>query len=265
MHNEFVLDKKYLEGVSNLTLFYPSSGLDYLEPIGLFSPYITRFLFVDACYFDRSDSANTTKPVLAGVKQYRLMDKNISGSLKPEIIHKIDAKGHRYEDIEPCLLTETYKHLPTGKIIQIMRKRGFGFWTLRNDISSLGIFYYRGDGMEAWEWMTYFPMFGCGSNNKWLHNDHVGEVCDKLVDEGLFVTDGSNHQQKRPYYELWKNHRVAREIEKYKKEDAEKCKDIGRLIDSYKAFTDNKGRKFTCVGYAGYRYGPTMIWKVDKS
>ena len=28
------------------------------------------------------------------------------------------------------------------------------------------------------------------------------------------------------------------------------------------AFQDNKGRRFTCVGYAGKKYGPTMIWQV---
>lgn len=36
------------------------------------------------------------------------------------------------------------------------------------------------------------------------------------------------------------------------------------IIQSVKPFTDLMGCSFTCVGFAGHRYGPTLIWQMRK-
>jgi hypothetical protein len=74
-------------------------------------------------------------------------------------------------------------------------------------------------------------------------------VLSKLISGGLLVTDGSQHDS-RKYRELWKFHGNTK---------------VGReAMELVKAF-DKDGCSFACVGYAGQRYGPTLIWRVLKS
>jgi hypothetical protein len=83
-------------------------------------------------------------------------------------------------------------------------------------------------------------------------------VCSKLMDGGLFVTDGS--QRKR-----WMNSTSSgayRQLTKYNFEKSPMPPE--ELVASTKPFTDSKGRTFTCIGYAGERYGPTLVWRVNK-
>jgi hypothetical protein len=72
-------------------------------------------------------------------------------------------------------------------------------------------------------------------------------VLSKLISGGLLVTDGSQHDS-RKYRELWKFHdtKVGREA-----------------MELVKGFSRD-GCSFACVGYAGQRYGPTLIWQVRK-
>ncbi len=106
---------------------------------------------------------------------------------------------------------------------------------------SLGIFFYRGDSLGEG-----------GSGNLWLIPDHLDEVCDKLINGGLIVTDGSNHGSygHTEYEELWNQSNASGSMEE--------------IIKSAKRFMDKRGRSFTCVGYAGKRYGHTLIWQVKK-
>ncbi|MDD5368145.1 MAG: hypothetical protein PHQ40_03590 [Anaerolineaceae bacterium] len=89
--------------------------------------------------------------------------------------------------------------------------------------------------------------------------DHVKpliyEVLEKTVDGGLIVTDGSMMElpiyPHNPYAELARFH----------------CKNDSRgeqASDLMEPFIDLLGNQFTCIGYLGEGYGPTLIWKVDK-
>ena len=63
---------------------------------------------------------------------------------------------------------------------------------------------------------------------------------------GLIVTDGSCGIE---YPELSKHHQSK----------------LGEAaVEATVPFTDNDGRAFKCIGYAGERYGPTLIWQVNK-
>ncbi len=257
----YIVDEEALSRVRDTALFYPCSGNDTSVPIQLFSPHVTDFWFLDFGYFSpghqdtRHDGldapADKQEPILKANHKYRLLDKIIDGPPSAQIQRKRDAKtGKEYRDLEPCTLTEIYQHVPTNRNIRIHRRRGFGFSALRNQnlISSLGVFFYRGDSMGEG-----------GSGDLWLAPDHLNEVCDKLVDGGFIVTDGSQHgyNSNKEYEELWKWQKSG--IGKRSLMEPEE------IIKSTQPFTDKAGRKFTCVGYAGERYGPTLIWQVRKS
>lgn len=243
----YVFGSDTLMAVGGAALFYPCSGRDLDVPIRLFSPLVTEFWFVDRGYFTPGHQdtmaygfdrpADEVAPVLGGDAYYRLLRTEIEGPAR---------WGLRNRDIQPCILTETYCHLPSGRTVKIKRRRGYGFSAFRNDIRQIGVFFYRGDS----------PGEG-GSGNLWLKPDHIDEICAKLIDGGLLVTDGSQQSArtksspKAEYYPLAQYHGTR-----------PRPKDPDEIVRTTKPFTDTKGRTFTCVGYAGERYGPTLIWQV---
>jgi hypothetical protein len=254
MKESLILDREVLERISNSKLFYPCSGNDLQTPIKLFSPYVTDFWFVDRGYFSRGHSsikndgldapADKQRPVLEGDGQYRLLNTEIDG---PPNWHSRDV------DITPCILSETYRHIQTNREVTIHRRRGYGFSALRKEkgIDKLGVFFYRGDSAGEG-----------GSGNLWLKPDHLDEVCNKLFDGGLIVSDGSDgtmyYRNGGIYKELWKYRQ-----RNYNPKKLSKCPE--ELIKNMKSFTDIKGRRFSCIGYAGRKYAPTMIWQVHKN
>ena len=245
--NQHVLSKDTLAGVDGSALFYPCSGNDLDAPIRIFSPHVTEFWFVDRGYFTPGHQdtkaygfdrpADEVVPALGGDAKYQLIRTAIEGPTRWSL---------RTRDIEPCILTETYRHLPSGRTVKIKRRRGYGFSAFRNDIRQIGVFFYRGDSQGEG-----------GSGNLWLKPDHIDEFCAKLIDGGLLVTDGSQQSArtksspKAEYYPLAQYHGTR-----------PRPKDPDEIVRTTKPFTDSKGRTFTCVGYAGERYGPTLIWQV---
>ena len=245
-----ICSKDTLDAINDTALFYPCSGNDLAAPIRLFSPRVTEFWFVDRGYFTPGHQdtrqygfdrpADEVVPVLGGDADYQLLHKDIVG---------LPSWSPHNRDIEPCILTETYRHLPSGRTIKIKRRRGYGFSAFRNDIRQIGVFFYRGDS----------PGEG-GSGNLWLKPDHIDEICAKLIDGGLLVTDGSQQSKwtkPAPNSEYWS-------LAQYHG-GRPRPKDPEEIVRITTPFTDSKGRTFTCVGYAGERYGPTLIWRVNRS
>jgi hypothetical protein len=240
------LDVKYLSGIRNSTLFYPCSGGDLLEPIHLFSPFVTDFWFADRGYFrpGHQDTrrygldvpADKLPPVLGDDKSYRLLDTHIVGE-----------PGWRQHSVHipPCVLTETYEHIPSGCRISIHLRRGYALSTLRKEIRSLGVFFYRGDSEGEG-----------GSGHYWLGSKQLAEILPMLVNGGLVVTDGSQggpSNGQGQYSDLVRLHGKRPE------------KDGVDLVGKIRPFRDKAGRSFECIGQAGQRYGPTLIWRVTRS
>lgn len=251
MNEICILDEKALTPLKGTTLFYPCSGYDVFVPIQLFSPIVSDYWFIDRGYFSPGHQdtchlgfdapADQQKPLLIGDKNYEWIESEITGP----------ASWTRYErDIEPCVLSETYSQVKSGNLIRVHRRRGYGFSAFNKEIvhnnrCRLGVFFYRGDSEGEG-----------GSGNIWLTPERIETICNKLVDGGLIVTDGSQHGWCNEHQELWKNNwKSRRELRPSKPSD---------LIKTYEPFEDKKGNRFTCVGYAGHRYGPTMIWQVKK-
>lgn len=237
-----VINKNILEPLTGTSLFYPCSGNDMLVPVQVFSPFVTDFWFVDKGYFSPGNQdtqpygldipADSQSPLLAEDEKYEFVERRIIGP--PQWDSNI-------RNIKPCILSERYLHRPSNTDIDIHRRRGYGFSAFRKEIKSPGVFFYRGDSQGEG-----------GSGNLWLIPEHLDEVCSKLVDGGLIVTDGSNygHPKKK------------RELSKYNFKEINKTGQ--EIIDSYYPFYDKSGRHFECIGYVGHRYGPTLIWQVNK-
>ena len=244
-----ILNTKYLEKIKDTKLFYPCSGNDLHVPIELFSPYVTDFLFVDRGFFSprHRDTvhygfdapADKQRPVLDGDTRYVLKKTKINGP---------PYWPREKRDIIPCILSETYMHRASDREVRIHRRRGYGFSALRTEnwIEALGVFFYRGDSQGEG-----------GSGNHWLRGEHLEEVLTKLIPGGLLVLDGSDGS---PYK---RRTGIYRELCKYTHNAPPQSPE--ELIASMNEITDEKGRHYNCVGYAGERYGPTMIWQVHSN
>jgi hypothetical protein len=114
---------------------------------------------------------------------------------------------------------------------------------LKNDIPEISVFFYRGDS----------PGEG-GSGNHWLNQPHINSVLDKMVNHGLIVTDGSQTCGSKQYAKFATFHTFRGKPEGFE-----------TYINNRETFFDIQGNMFECIGYAGHRYGPTLIWKLTKS
>ena len=238
-----ILDTEHLKKVEDSVLFYPCSGDDWQVPVTLFSPYVTDFWFADKAYFlsscrsGFSAPADMQQPLLAKNKRYIFLGKEISGP--PEW-----PSGN--PDIEPCILTETYRHIQTGREVNIHRRRGYGFSAFEKEIEEVGVFFYRGDSMGDG-----------GSGNMWLKKERLDKMLDKMLDFGLIVSDGSDGTLRTRKTGTYK------EMSKYTNKKL--TINPNKIVGEMQSFTDRKGRVFQCVGYAGEKYGPTMIWQIRKN
>lgn len=106
-----------------------------------------------------------------------------------------------------------------------------------DELPELGVFFFRGDN----------PVEGENSSCVlWLGGDLFSRVLTRLVVGGLVVTDGSNPGPNGPK-------RLG---------DFYHNRMVGSAASSVALPFDYGGRKFTCVGYAGEKNGPTLIWQV---
>lgn len=240
------MKKENLTDINNLafnksgSLFYPCSGNDLSTPIDMFSGHLSDLWFVDRGYFTPTHQdtkrykldldANEVSPILAGNNNYEPIRKTIIGP---------SSSRHSNGDIEPCVMTETYQNKETNNTFNLHLRRGYGVSALENDMSYISVFFYRGDSEGEG-----------GSGTQWLNSTHFSLVLKKMVSHGLIVTDGSQSCGSKQYAKFATFNRNSEGYEAY--------------INNHEAFYDNQGNHFECVGYAGHRYGPTLIWKLTK-
>lgn len=244
----FLVESESISQLSGYSLFYPCSGNDLMPAIELFGSYINEFWFADRAYFPLDQPMSLASPVIAADHpDYRLIDVQLSGPDGADWeLRQID-KRNRVLWCEPGIRTEIYEVVPFNKQIVIHRRRGSAPWALRKVIQEMGIFYYRGDGFEGGSALDWFSR-SWGRGGETPLRD---EIINRLIDGGLIVTDGSTTGRNKEYKTFaqfaWNDNISGR--------------------DAYaesKPFTDRLGNRFRCIGYAGHRYGPTLIWLVEK-
>jgi hypothetical protein len=206
----------------------------------MFAPYVKEFWFADIAYFGNGTSPEHARPFLND-SDFLFTQAQVEKNIVPVEEWREDNK---YRDIEPCTRTEAYVHKASGQEIHLHFCRRRGPTAMRKYINDVGVFFFRGCSNE-------------GSSTLWLtanvngRKGQIEEMLEKLVDGGLIVTDGSMCEgDSNPY----------RELRRF-------CGDstIGaRAVELVNSFEDPQGRRFCCVGYAGEKYGPTLIWQVSQ-
>ncbi len=202
-------------------LFYPSAGPDISTPITSFMPYIDEFWFADINY-------DLTKPLLTQ-KDYQLNSK-----------HRSELSGTTLRRDEPFTVevsSESYTHLPTGRVFLANVCRGRGYDTFRVAFKDteklLSVFFYRGDS----------PGEGGGSGFRWLRKPILKYVLAQLDPYAIIVSDGSH---------------AMRKLSQFHRDDS-----VGAEAVSKSKSFNCRERHFECIGYLGERYGPTLVWSVD--
>lgn len=240
MKNENITNIDNLDFDKTGVLFYPCSGNDVIAPVRMFSAHLSDLWFVDRGYFipghqdtkrfELDLDAHDVKPILANLNNYNPIKKSVTGPSSYSQIH---------DDIEPCVMTQNYLDVKSNNVFNLHLRRGYGVSALKNDIRKISVFYYRGDSEGEG-----------GSGTQWLNSTHFSEVLKKMANHGLIVTDGSQSCGSKQYAKFATFSKSKVGYESY--------------INNRETFYDNQGFKFECVGFAGHRYGPTLIWKLTK-
>ena len=130
---------------------------------------------------------------------------------------------------------DAFVHLGSGHNFRLHRRQDRAEAVL-HELPKLGVFFFRGDN----------PVHGEGSSGVlWLGGDLFSRVLTLLVPGGLVVTDGSNPGSNGPKHlsDFYHN------------------RNVGRAATSVAVPFEYRGRSFTCIGYAGEKNGPTLIWR----
>lgn len=239
-----MLDDQIIDSLQGGVLFYPCSGDDIQKPIETFAQSIDVFWFADIAYLRH------------GPRRYRRLIE--SRSLRfvseetrevPKTVHEDwdDVQQEKFPWLEPNLIEQTYLHTPTGRRIIVNLRGGYALAAFQKHIDKLSVFFYRGDGRGEG-----------GSSMQWLKGTKTGkghftEVLQRIIHQGLIVTDGSNCTKvKNNEYRHFARFHLSKE---------------GQWSEQavIEPFADQHGNRFKCVGSLDRRKGPTLVWQVDRS
>jgi hypothetical protein len=136
---------------------------------------------------------------------------------------------------------EQWDHRATGHPVVLHWEYGDGRRGLGRFDAPIGVFFHRGDMGPCDD-----PGEG-SSGSHWLSKEWLEPVLERLIDGGFVVTDGS----------------CGREYPELRRFDGRNTMDPGAAVQEARPF-ETAGRVFTCVGHAGMRYGPTLVWEVRR-
>lgn len=231
-----------LSPLADTHLFYPCSGGDLWTPMVMFAPFVKGFCFADYGYF-RPNHQNTRHygldvaveeagPIPAPNGEWELISRDIIPS----------GKGIWGEKLYS--LKEHYRLIATGKMFEVIRAGIDARDAFARFAEPLGVFFYRGDSLGEG-----------GSGIPWNSADMHDLISQRLIHEGLFITDGCNPGQPPAEYPGNSAVITAREM---------KPGDFWRW-GAYLKDNLGDGGDISCVGFAGYHYGGTLVWRYCKA
>lgn len=240
--NNFFIEPKWLREIVNTKFYYPAAGADFREPLQIFCDHLSEFMFCDTNY----GRSLRLEPVLSREDQFELIDQIRIGSFQINMEYRSDPYGRQYRHLAPSKIIERYRRVD-GRTIVVIRRCGFGQIGLLSEFEprSLGVFMHRGDSM------------GEGGSNCWYlaNRKRYYEPCsnlfiklrEKLADKAIIISDGSNTRIKT----LCRYHQTPiSSIDAYTKEQ-------GKIFDW-------GGFRWSCIGWMTRRYGPTLVWGVER-
>lgn len=260
-----------IDQVAGSTLFYPCTGADWAVPVAMFAPWISDFWFVDRRYFipGHQDTSHhcldlppaEAPPLLHRHPAYALLHRAIEQPLlEPQ--NWRERPQFRYDEpgleawrqgqqrpgaaeAAPLIVTEHYLHQPSGRNVRLHRCRGDALAYFRGEprLSTPGVFFYLGDSAGEG-----------GSGIRWLGEPLQSEVLRRLRPGGLFVSDGSDGamfpDESSSIFRRGQRPHIAPD------------RDIARVVAEIRPIQTDRGQRLRCVGYAGQRYGSTLVWQM---
>lgn len=232
------IENKWMEIAERGSLYYPAAGCDWKEFIETFRCHVSKYIFCDLHYPKRL-KLNKISEKIADLK---LLSSMITGVPDNELVN---VKGYR--ELDPSWLIERYADQLNNRTLEVTRRRGFGqCGMLEQPSKSISVFVHRGDSPGE-----------SGSNTFYFRNavanfpplTHLfNSLCDRLTDECLIISDGSNVGKR--FMNRW--HRKS-EIT-----DAE-------LLKCYSGKTWTFGNfEWRLVGRVSDNYGPTLVWGLTR-
>jgi len=237
------IDADWLNAVSGGIFFYPAAGTDVNAPIAALHEHIKEFWFCDL-YLPRSIRKRQSDQLI----ETRLLYSSTKGVVDAEIETRLSASGSEYRYIEPSYVTETYG-FPDGHQIRVVRRRGFGQIALTTEFlpNSLSVFMHRGDSPGDSGSNVYFLA------NKQSQYSPCGnlfaKLAQQLTNKSLIISDGSNSRF-RWLRKFHSKHNIS-----------------GREAYGYHNTRPDiifGGFKWKCVGWLNKRYGPTLVWGLER-
>lgn len=244
------------------TLFYPCSGDDTYEPIVWFFDCINEFHFVDIV---QAPSLPKAECKINGILRDDIKCLSGRSGWKEPIPKELVTEITVYEPYNAKLNNVNIEFLQQTCISAIKHQRNADEiyrqeWTLYND-KKLNIYSHIQDGLSAFlsiESISVFFLRGDnpqkgegGSGQKWFQEKTFHLILDKLLDNGLIVTDGSgidpDIQHDAPWKSLWKHYIAPR-------------RDILDRPEDFNYYD----RRFKYIGRRGYKYGPVYVWQVKR-
>lgn len=236
------IEPSWLSAVEGTRFYYPAAYFDHSEALEVFQDVIDEFWFADPHY----PAGLNLAPALEGKPQFRLLEVSKTGAIHARLEQRKDVRGRPFNDLEPSRLIERYER-EDGRHLTVVRRRGYGQIGLVEEFSEkgLGVFMHRGDsGGESGSGVWFL-------DNRRADYEPCGMLFDKLAsrlaDESLIVSDGSNCGIRT--LKTFHNRDVAGE-------------------DAFNQLKGNgfdfRGFHWTCVGWLGRRYGPTLVWGLQR-
>ena len=235
-------------------LFYPCCGKDIYDAISFFHPIVDVFFFCDIRDHYITNDHRKIKKILSDFdlsetfEDYRFA-KNNEDRPSRKIV---DARGverivlsHLYNK-KIIKQTQIWKNEKENKEIKIIQLVADGYEAFTNDetLKEIGIFFYRGDssgeGGSDVGWLETTERKRSGSPK----GGHIEEVLQRMTNNGLVVTDGSNSKGRHNFMYKYSND---------PKFQSPKIYDI----------TINKNR-FKFFGKITPKYGQTLVWQIHK-
>ncbi len=230
----------WLASISGKTLLYPCGGMDWAEPIDIFSNYVSDFIFSDINY------PQGLKLTPATGNDFKLTGSLIEGDPKSTMERRRENEFW-FRHLSPSVLVERYERHVDGRAITVKRRRGFGQYAIRDlPDRSLGVFMHRGDSPGE-----------AGSNVFFLANKiRRHEPCSRLLekieakfaDQAIVLSDGSNSRLK--FLRKYHNSPML-------------GPDAWAAMGGKRFLTANFS--WECIGFAGRRYGPTLAWGLTRT
>ena len=249
---DFDIDLVGKNSLASKVLFYPCAGNDIFDAISYFYPIIDTFFFCDTNRYNVN--YKKIKEILLNFDLTKSIEEYIwrkNTNERPKSRQVVDARDRI---AEPSLytrrearLTQIWKNEKEKREIKIIRVVGDGYKVLTNEevLKQIGIFFYRGDsdgeGGSGVRWLEItMDRDYCYSES----GKHFEIVLQRIVSKGLIVVDGSNCGES---YKFLKQYHNSRDLS-------------FSMVDN----VTKDGNTFRCLGKISPRYGPTLVWEIDK-